>query len=213
MAMSKLKSTLGLMMPMVLLAGCGAGPGTMNRGLEPVHQPVVTHSNYLLDLNTDGTSLVSGERNRLAGWLGSLRLGYGDRVAFDDPAGASGARAEVASVVADYGLFLEDQAPVTAGRIGPGMVRIVVMRSVAAVPGCPDYSRNPTPNYKNSTSSNYGCAVNSNIAAMVARPDDLVRGQPGTISADPAVSAKAIQTFRKAPNTGAGGLKSEGVGK
>ena len=55
--------------------------------------------------------------------------------------------------------------------------------------------------------------MNSILAAMVANPTDLVRGAPGADTLDPALSSKAIDAYRKAAPTGAGGLKSEGVGK
>lgn len=209
--MFKRLSILALAAPAILLQGC---TGTVNRGLESVHQPVVTHTNYAFDLSTDGYGLSRGEHNRLVGWLQSLRVGYGDRVAVDDPSGGNaGARAEIAAVVADYGLFLSEAAPITSGALPNGSVRVVVTRSVASVPGCQDYSRLGNHEFIGSSSSAYGCAVNSNLASMVARPDDLVRGQPGAEIADTAVSGKAIQTLRKAPNTGAQGLKSEGTSK
>lgn len=203
--------TLILAVPALMLGACG---GTMNRGIEPVHQPVVAHSNYSFDLNTSDGHLAPGEAERLQGWLASVKVGYGDRIALDDPSGANaGARAEVAAIVERNGVFLADYAPVSAGELAPGAVRVIITRSTASVPGCPDFSRDRGPNFDQHTSSNYGCAINSTLAAMVARPDDLVRGQSGALTADPAVSTKAIQTFRKAANTGAGGLKSEGTSK
>ena len=54
--------------------------------------------------------------------------------------------------------------------------------------------------------------MNSNLAAMIANPADLVRGQIGTGVNDPNTSGKAVNTFRIAPNTGAGGLRSESAG-
>ena len=51
-----------------------------------------------------------------------------------------------------------------------------------------------------------------NLAAMVANPADLVRGQPGADTTDDAASLKAIDSFRKAVPTGTGGLKSDSVG-
>jgi pilus assembly protein CpaD len=44
---------------------------------------------------------------------------------------------------------------------------------------------------------------------MIANPNDLVRGQPGSETSDPATAVKAIDQFRKAAPSGAGGLKSE----
>jgi pilus assembly protein CpaD len=80
------------------------------------------------------------------------------------------------------------------------------------VPGCPDFSRVGEPEFESNTSSNQGCAVNSNLAAMVANPIDLVRGQPGADANDPATSSKAIDTYRKAVPTGAAPLKTQATG-
>jgi len=209
--MPKHLSKLIVAAPALLLAACA---GTPNRGIEPVHQPVVSHENFSFDLNTADGRLAPGEAERLQGWLASLRLSYGDHVAVDDPSGANGgARADIAQVIGDYGLLLDDKAPIAPGELASGAVRVTVTRSVAKVPGCPDFSKNGTTDFEANTASNFGCAVNSNLAAMVASPDDLVRGQPGAMASDPAVAGKAIQTLRKAPNTGAGGLKNEGTSK
>lgn len=204
------RAMIAIAVPALLLGGC---TGTQNRGLESVHQPVVSRSDYVFDANTDGGRLAPGELQRLAGWMASLRLGYGDRIAIDDNgADLTGARVEVAALIDRYGLFLSDGAPTLPGDRAPGTARVIVSRMVATVPGCPDFSRDNKPNFMVHTSSNQGCSVNSNIASMVARPEDLVRGQLGADVRDPAVSNKAIQTFRKAPNTGAGALKSESAG-
>lgn len=198
--------------PALLLGACG---GTANRGLESVHQPVVSRTDYVFDVNTAGNGLAPGEAQRLAGWMASLNLGYGDHVAIDDPNPyGAGLRDDVAVQVARYGLLLGEERPVTGAPIAPGMARVVVSRTKASVPGCPDYSRMSATNFDAHTSSNYGCSVNATLAAMVANPADLVRGQPGAETVDPAASSKAIDTFRRAAPTGAGGtvLKSESTG-
>lgn len=210
--MSKRLPLLILAAPALLLSGCG---GTVNRGLEPVHQPVVSRSDYSFDVKlNDKGGLASGEAERLNGWLHSLRAGYGDSIAIDDPSAiADTARAQIAQLISRDGMFLSDQAPVTGAPTVPGTIRVVVTRSKASVPGCPDFSRDNKPNFEGHTSSNFGCAVNSNLASMVARPEDLVRGQPGATTSDQAVAGKAIQVLRRAAPTGAGGIKSEGASK
>jgi pilus assembly protein CpaD len=55
--------------------------------------------------------------------------------------------------------------------------------------------------------SNFGCAVNSNIAAMVANPEDLLHGREGTGVGDTTTAAKAVQFYRSAPPTGSKGLQ------
>ena len=193
---------LASLAPAMLIGGC---MGTQNRGLESVHQPVVSRSDYALDLTTAGGGLASGERQRLTGWLDSMHLSFGDRVAIDDPAREAGkARGEIAGVVAGYGLLLSSDTPITAAAVTPGSIRVVISRMRAGVPNCPDYSRNSSNEFNSNTSSNQGCAVNSNLAAMIARPEDLVHGRSTQQGEDPAVSSKAIDAYRKAPPTGQG---------
>ena len=199
-------------LPALLIGGCS---GTKNRGLESVHQPVVSRTDYVFDVNAGPNGLAPGEARRLGGWMETLRLGYGDRIAIDDPDGDSPAtRGDVAREAARFGLLLSDDAPVTAAPVAPGTARIVVSRARAGVPGCPDFSRVRQPEFESNTSSNQGCAVNSNLAAMVADPNDLVRGAPGSDVYDAAIGTRAIETYRKAAPSGAGGtaLKAESVG-
>lgn len=195
----------------LLLGGCG---GTRNRGLESVHQPVVDRADYALDLRTAGAGLSPGEDRRLAGWLETMRVGYGDRVSVDDEGGAPAARAQVGRVLATYGLMVDRDAPVTASPVAPGAVRVVVSRMRASVPGCPDYSRDASNEFEAHTSSNYGCSANANLAAMVAAPGDLLHGREGAATVDPLQSGKAINAYRRAAPSGNGGttIKAEKAG-
>ncbi|HEY0027734.1 MAG TPA: CpaD family pilus assembly protein [Allosphingosinicella sp.] len=176
-----------------------------NRSLYSTNQPVVQRTDYVLDLSAPGGDLGPEERGRLLGWFQSLGLGYGDRIFVDGYA-----RDQVARVAAEYGLLLSDGTPVTAGQVQPGSVRVIVSRSTAEVPSCPNWDNKAGPS---STSSNYGCATNSNLAAMVADPNDLVLGQVGDSAGDAATGSKAIRAYRNAAPTGASGLKVEGKGK
>jgi len=192
-------------LPALSLGGC---MGTENRGLESVHQPVVARNDYALDLATAGSRLAPGESRRLAGWMNAMHLGFGDRVAIDEAGyAAAPARDEIAALVASYGLLLSEDRPVTAAPVTPGTVRVVVSRMHARVPGCPDWSRDASHEFDSNTLSNFGCAVNTNLAAMVARPGDLVRGVDHDPISDPVLTAKAIDAYRKKPATGAGALE------
>lgn len=207
--MTRLARLLALTAPALLLAGCG----TSNPGLEPVHQPVVQRSDYAFDVATGGGGLAAGEAERLAGWMSSLRLGYGDRVSIDGTQGYdSEVRDDIAAQAARFGLLVSDDAPVGDAPVAPGTARVVVSRMTATVPSCPDYSRVSGADLFANTNSNYGCANNANLAAMVANPADLVRGQTGAPSSDPLVASKAIDAFRKAPTTGAAPLAAERTG-
>ena len=184
------------------LAGCAT-----NRGLESVHQPVVSRTNYTLDLATYGGGLSLPEQRRLAGWFDALDLRYGDKIAVDDPNASGSTREAVEAIAARYGLLVGEDAPVTSGEVAPGNARVVVSRSSATVPHCPDWSAKSETNLYNATYSNYGCAVNSNIAAMVADPEHLLHGAKGTGETVVLTSSKAIDSYREAKPTGETGLK------
>ncbi|CAN5409283.1 hypothetical protein BH10PSE15_BH10PSE15_10740 [soil metagenome] len=193
---------------LVAALAIGACTGTQNRSLESVHQPVVARTDYVFDVATSCNALAPGEAHRLAGWMASMRLGYGDRVAIDDPGQYAGVtRDQVAAQVARFGLLVADDAPITDAPLTPGTLRIVVSRMKATVPGCPDFSRVGQPNFENHTGSNQGCAINANLAAMVANPMDLVQGQYAGGLTDTAAATKAIENFRQTAPTGAGGIK------
>ena len=99
------------------LSACG---GTVNRGLESVHQPVVQRTDYVIDLATSGYGLAAGERERLEGWFRSIDLAYGDRVAVDDPSGSNAVRGDVAALLGRRGMSAVAGGPVTVGPIAPG---------------------------------------------------------------------------------------------
>jgi pilus assembly protein CpaD len=172
------------------------------RGLDSLNQPVVQRTDYLLDLADNG-GLSDSDIGRLDSWFGSLGLGYGDHVFVDR--GTSTGRQDVANVASAYGMLLSPGAPILEGDVPMGAVRVIVSRTTASVPTCPnfepDLDRGPS-----STSSNYGCGVNSNLAAMIADPNDLVLGQQGSVLTDAYTSSKAIRSYRQAPTTGTRGL-------
>jgi pilus assembly protein CpaD len=193
-------------LPVLLaLGGCGGMP--TNRSLESIHQPVVSRTNFVLDVNAGPDGLAPSEQGRLSGWFDAMDLRYGDRVAIDDPQQSAATRAAIEGVAARYGLLVSNDAPVTPGTIASGTVRVVLTRSSAAVPGCPDWSKNSDANLLNGTSSNYGCAVNSNLAAMIANPEHLLHGATGTGETVVMTSTKAIDSYREAKPTGEKGLK------
>jgi pilus assembly protein CpaD len=193
------------------LLGCTvlSACGTQNRSLESVHQPIVSRTDYVYDLPAPSDRLSDSEDRALSGWFESLSLRYGDRVAVDTQNYGAQTRDAISAVVARYGLLIETTAPVTQGDIAAGSVRVIVSRMNANVPGCPDWSRPATPNFDGHSMSNYGCAINSNFAAMVADPRDLISGRVGDGTVDGRIATKAIGTYRAQPTTGMNGLKSE----
>ncbi len=191
--------TLGLS-----LSACAGEP--TNRSLDSIKQPVVERSNYTFDVNAGSGGLAISEQQRLSEWFKAMELGYGDRVSIDDPLASTATREKIAEIAARFGILVSDGAPVTEGVVTPGMARIVVTRSRASVPGCPDWGGRSTTNFNNGTNDGFGCAVNSNIAAMVADPEHLIHGAKGTGETVIMTSNKAIATYREKKPTGQGGL-------
>lgn len=194
----------------VPLAACGD-----YRGLETAHQPVVSQTDYALDLLAGPDGLAGGEAQRLRGWLDVLAAAPGTTVAIDDPAGSPAARTDIAALAGQFGLRLAATAPAPGAPLAPGTLRVVVTRSAASVPSCDaPGARSSLVNFDAHTGSTFGCAINGTLAAMVADPNDLIRGKADDGRGTAATAAKAIGAWRRAVPTGAGGtaLKTETTG-
>jgi pilus assembly protein CpaD len=188
------------------VAACST-PNMPSQGVAAVNVPVVTASDYVFDAAAPDGRLAPGESARLDGWFQGLGVGYGDSIYVDGPYGDA-ARGQVAAVAGRYGMLVSAGAPVTAGLVQPGSVRVVVSRRRAEVPGCPNWSETSQPNFNNRTMSNFGCGVNSNLAAMIANPEDLIHGRSGNGIGDTNTAAKAVEFYRTAPPTGTKGLQN-----
>ena len=180
------------------------------RGSAAVNVPVVSFTNYAYDVAAPGGRISAAEEQRLDAWFSTLRLGYGDSIYVDGT--GYGVRDDVARIAGRYGLLVSEGAPVTQGQVPAGSARIVVSRASASVPGCPNWSERASPNWNNRQMPSYGCAVNGNLAAMVANPADLVRGRDGAPTADNQTSNRAIQSYRDAKPTGSSGLQETATG-
>ncbi|MBD3730623.1 MAG: CpaD family pilus assembly protein [Sphingomonadales bacterium] len=188
------------------LGACGGMP--TNASLYSTKQPVVERTNYALDLRSSPSGLTIPEQQRLAGWFEAMDLRYGDRVSIDDPAMSPATREAISTIASRHGILVSEGAPVTSGYVQPGTARVIITRSSASVPGCPDWSAKSEANLGNATYPGYGCAVNGNLAAMVANPEDLVSGQKGNGETVVMSSTKAIDSYRQQTPTGQGGLKA-----
>lgn len=189
------------------LAACGGGANS-NRSLDSVHQPIVSNEVFSFDVATVGGDLPPSEQGKLNGWLDAMAVAYGDRIAIEDPSlyGKGPATAQIRAMVERRGLLVSDAVPVTTGAVASGNLRVTITRASARVPGCPNWETKSSSSDKNATSSNYGCATNSNLAAMVADPNDLIKGA-GNERPDPSSATKPIRVFRDRAPSGAGELK------
>ena len=187
------------------LAACNT-PDLPDKGVAAVNIPVVTSADYVFDAAAPDGALAAGETDRLNGWFQGLGVGYGDTIYVDGPY-ADAARGQVAAIAGQYGMMVSAGAPVTTGAVQPGTVRVVVSRRRAEVPGCPNWSLPSQPNYDNRNMSNFGCGVNSNIAAMVANPEDLVHGREDAGTSNVNAAARAVMLYRATPPSGTKGLQ------
>lgn len=204
---SKTLVRLGALAVLALPFAAQAKP---NRSVDSVHQPVVSHTAFTYDVQAgpDG-SLSASEARRLDDWFASIGLGYGDQVAIvTDGYSTPSLRDGIADVVARHGMLVGEDSSAIAGTAPDGSVRLVVRRATASVPGCPDWSAKGETSWNLAVTSNYGCGVNGNLAAMVANPEDLVRGQSSDSDLRTATSNRAISTYRDKAPTGSGDLKS-----
>jgi len=191
------RTIAALALPLALGACATAEDGPENNTLYSVRQPVVERANYTLDLVAGAGGLTVPEQVRLADWFEAMDIGYGDRIAIDDPVNSPAVREDVAAIASRHSLLLTNGAPVTEGYIDTGRVRVVVTRSSAHVPGCPDWSDQIKTSLGNSTSDGYGCAINSNLAAMIADPEHLLEGAHGTGETLITTSTRAITAYRE----------------
>ena len=212
--MGRLKSSAALVALLASATACthDRGPITPynNPTVYSANQPVVQRTDYVLDVGTSGSGIAGSERDRLASWFETLRPSYGDRVFVDEAGGYAdpASRQQVAALAAEYGLLMSDGAPVTPGSVQPGSVRVILSRTTATVPGCPIWEDEPL-NAPETTATNYGCATNSNLASMIADPNDLVLGQSdndGTLASE---AKKTVEVFKNRTPSGFV-VKSEG---
>lgn len=187
------------------LAAC-SHDAAINTSLYSTKEPVVERQSFTLDLAASADGLSIAEQKRLSEWFGALGLGYGDRIALDDAIQSAAVRDQVATIAGHHGLLLQEGPPVTQGFVSPGHVRVAITRSHAHVPGCPDWSNQYRTTLTNLQSPGFGCAVNSNLAAMVADPEHLLEGAKSSGETLVMTSNRAIDAYRKLPPSASEGL-------
>ena len=141
------------------LAACQTDQSA-NRGVDSVHQPVVSHTAFTYDVEAgpDG-GLTASEARRLDDWFVSIGLGYGDQVAMvtDATSYSPSLREGIADVIARHGMLVGEDSSAAAGAAPQGSVRLIVRRATARVPGCPDWSLKVETDMQMGASSNFGC--------------------------------------------------------
>ncbi|MCR9219045.1 MAG: CpaD family pilus assembly protein [Alphaproteobacteria bacterium] len=154
---------------LLLLAGCGATKldrGASEGGSE-IRLDTVRSERLVGDL-TVAQAAEAAER-----FLTSIDFGYGDRLIVQG--GEEPARRRLAEALAAPGRSVTALAGPPDGR----GLRLTLERTVATPPTCEDWSDPPTGDFSNLPRRNVGCATLSNLARMVADPNDLAAGRNG----------------------------------
>lgn len=192
----------------VLLALGGCRKNTGNASLNIQYAPRITTEEILYDIRFNSDNRISAwQLKGHEAFLRDLGLRYGDRISIDDPEpeGAPQRRAIVVALAAKFGLVPESEASVTKGFIAPNAIRLVIRRAKAQVNNCPSWTDSQTNPSGMNMMNNTGCATATNIAAMVADPNDLTDGRTYKGSQSQTI-VKAIKAHQETPASQSGDL-------
>lgn len=152
-----------------------------------------------IEVATAHGSLQPSQINAVARFARQSLSGGSSPVTIKRPAGGGASRA-VAEEIA--GLMLHQGVPRHMIRMGTypapasAPVRIGYVKAVAHTRPCGEWSMDAAHDYKNLQMPNHGCAVQSNIAAMIANPQDVVTPQQVT----PVQAASGTAAIKKISN-------------
>ena len=192
------------------LSACGLGgvagitqPGTTHAPYEAIYPITVENGAELLEIG-QLNGLPAGEAQRVDGFAATFRQrGEGEiTVAYpsDQEAGATVEdvlhRMRLAGVSDDQIIT----GPYSTDADGDRGVVISYYTPVATGVGCPNYWGDTADDPSNGHMIRLGCAVRQNLAAMTARPRDLIAPQPMT-PADTVARSRVLNAYRKGEDT------------
>lgn len=197
LVMSRKTISLAAAVAALSLAGCAGG----DMALDDAYVPLTPSERYPIEYakgpitmqvaSTHGT-LQPSQVNAVAGFARQSMSGGLTPVMIKRPAGG-GASARVAEEIA--GLMLQQGLPREMIRMGTypapasAPVQMAYVKSYAHTKPCGEWRENAADSGSNEFLSNHGCAVQSNIAAMLANPENIVAPEP--VSPVPAANGTA----------------------
>ena len=146
-------------------------------GVAAVNVPVVTSADYVFDAAAPGGAWRRAKAQRLNGWFQGLGLGYGDNVYVDGgsrPRRGARLRRSSAPMACRF-------RPARRSRPAWSSPDRSASSSRAAAPSCPvaRIGAAVAARLGQQDDVEFGCGVNSDLAAMVADPEDLLHGREG----------------------------------
>jgi pilus assembly protein CpaD len=177
-----------------------------NAGAEPIHKANVSFEETSHPIRFENGKLSASEDASLAAFAAASGLSYADRLTLrvSEANMAADYRHALNTVLGRFGLAVGNVEAATG--LPSGIAMLAVSRPTVTLPDCGVHDGPHTFNVNNENMSNYGCAVRSNLAAMVANPADLISGN--RLDGQPAnVTAKPVDAFGAHELTG---MKAEG---
>lgn len=170
----------------VLMAGSCAAP--MNDGKSLMADPMVNHpiaiepgmQSLRLASPASGDAMPASDAAQLDMFLADYRLHGSGAISINAPPGqaARGAIGWFAERVAASGVPRDRILVATRENPGDFKVELSYITYRAVTRPCGDWSENLANTAGNLTPKNFGCAVQQNVAAMVADPRDLKEPRP-----------------------------------
>lgn len=150
----------------------------------------------------DGTSDLSQESlANLESFITTNEVGYGDLVLFDQGSDVSEERIDaLATRFLKQGVTIGESDGIFGAVPADGSVMVYIERYTVTAPECQRWSEASSVNPNNAPGQPFGCVSQSNLAAMIANPRDLVTGERS--GANPDTARKAVKTYRLMPTGG-----------
>ena len=184
---SPLKVPLLMLLSGVLLSGCAMDGAEFEdsyaaTSVEERYPIKVAEAPVKMNVDARGGALRAEGLNSVIGFAQDARNNASSRITVRYAAGSASARKVAQDAV---GVLVEQGVP--RSMIGTGsyrgsgsVVTLSFMRKVAVTKECGDWSENMAGDASNGPYPNQGCAMQQNIAAMVANPEDFVQPRPMT---------------------------------
>lgn len=187
----------------LLIAGCNPNPNPELTGPAPLSvqappkriQVQLASFDHEIFFARGAKGLTSAQVAGLVHFLNANEIGEGDSVTVEVAGGSPLTAARKAAVMGELKQLGIDAASRKDAKLAVDAVRVHADHAVATAPACPDWSKPEADEPDNTTSSNLGCATESNLAAMIANPADLVKPKASAI-ADGGVLANGVELYR-----------------
>ena len=140
-------------------------------------------------------TLTSSQAAGLTNFLSANGIGEGDTVTVEGSGRSVLVAERQAAVISELRLLRIDATVGTDKKLASDSVRVHADHAVATAPACPDWNKPEADEPNNVTSSNYGCATETNLAAMIVNPADLVKPNANS-KGDGFVLAHGVELYR-----------------